>query len=927
MDGNTNGGEKTLAGGLEEIQSIGEVLTIRQRKRFKTGDKLLGRYRILGELGQGGMGLVFRCLDETGGIEVAVKMLPPEVSHDSGEMEEVRENFRLVAGLAHPNVATVRTLEKDEATGEYLLVMELAQGMNLRQWRKQKSQYPISSKEYPTPKGRAGPRAARGEPPAGHAGGMDPPKPGAPGGRTLPEILPLVRQIAAALDYAHENKVVHRDIKPSNVMVDERGHVKVLDFGLAAQIHTSFSRVSQVRYGTSGTGPYMAPEQWRGEYQDGATDQYALAVLAYELIAGHCPFESHETSVLKQAVLDNEPARPKGVPDTAWQALKRGLAKRREERFASCGEFARALGGEKISPQRAQRSQSGGGWKWVAAVVLLAGLAAAGAWQAGWFRSKGRANPPGEPGSGSVAGPGGDRANSGSGTAPGSAPRATEQPKPTKADVIPWESSAEYEWGRVKDYADGEGFKEKKENAELALTTARKFMGGDLYEEAQAAYRDVVDKCKQLKALQELRLQAKKAGDQAEAARTDAENAGAATWAAPFWQAGESLLAEGNAAFGAAEFAAATDHRTRAQEQYRLAAEKVPEARLADALAKARASAQAGDWEKVRDQARAAMALDAANAEAKRLQKEAEDRLTPTLVIKAKAGGREVAATVSDGQRGRWTTPTAAIPLTKGSSYAFTVTYADPSGKRWQPATTNLAATWAGEKAIAVVLAEIQGPVAGQDWESPATGMKFVWIQQLGIWVGQYEVTNGEYNQYDGSHDSGSFNVHSLNGPRQPVVNVNFPDDALPFVKWLNEKDAAVLDGAKYRLPSEAEWQAFAQCGGNRLYPWGDKMPPTYGNYHGQEGPGSWDKISGYRDGFPVTCPVEESGKNDWGLYGVGGNVWEMAASDKTGASFGAWRGASWDLSYPGLLRCVSRIGLDGSGRYGDYGFRLVLSR
>jgi hypothetical protein len=112
----------------EGIQSIGDLLTQRQRKRFQTGDTLLGRYRILGELGQGGMGLVFRCLDEVGGIEVAVKMLPPEVSHDSGEMEDVRENFRLVSSLVHQNICAVRTLEKDPATGEYFLVMELAQG-------------------------------------------------------------------------------------------------------------------------------------------------------------------------------------------------------------------------------------------------------------------------------------------------------------------------------------------------------------------------------------------------------------------------------------------------------------------------------------------------------------------------------------------------------------------------------------------------------------------------------------------------------------------------------------------------------------------------------------------------------------------------------------------------------------------------------
>lgn len=289
----------------EGIHSIGDMLTQRQRRRFKPGDTLAGRYKILGELGQGGMGLVFRCLDEVGGIEVAVKMLPPEVSHDSGEMEEVRENFQLVSRLAHPNIATVRTLERDPGTGEFYLVMELAEGSNLRHWRKK-----------------------------------------GPGGRRpLAEALPLLRQVASALDHAHSRKVIHRDIKPSNIMIAPDGTVKVLDFGLAAQIHTSISRVSHVRYGTSGTGPYMAPEQWRGQFQDARTDQYALAVMAYEMLVGVCPFEGADMGILRAAVLEESPARPDDLGDEAWSALQMALSKDRSARFATCAEFVDALSG------------------------------------------------------------------------------------------------------------------------------------------------------------------------------------------------------------------------------------------------------------------------------------------------------------------------------------------------------------------------------------------------------------------------------------------------------------------------------------------------------------------------------------------------------------------------------------------------------
>ncbi|HOW80440.1 MAG TPA: SUMF1/EgtB/PvdO family nonheme iron enzyme [Verrucomicrobiota bacterium] len=349
------------APGAGEAPSIGAQPTARSAStlgRWKMGEKVLERYRIVGELGQGGMGVVYKCFEEVGGIEVALKALPPELSHNTVEMEEVRENFQLVERLHHPNITAVKTLERDERTGDYYLILELAEGVDLRRWRKQR------------------------------------------GGRVpLPEVLPILRQVAAALDYAHSRRVIHRDIKPANVMVGPDGVVKVLDFGLAAQIQTSLSRVSQVKYGTSGTGPYMAPEQWRGQRQDGASDQYALAVVAYELLAGRLPFESADATVLRQAVLNSAPEPLTDVPPAVWGVLERGLAKERQQRFGSCAEFVAALEGKAadsrqqaendVSPFRARRSGlriplavAGG-----VALVLLLGL---GGWYFGVERPRQR---------------------------------------------------------------------------------------------------------------------------------------------------------------------------------------------------------------------------------------------------------------------------------------------------------------------------------------------------------------------------------------------------------------------------------------------------------------------------------------------------------------------------------------------------------
>ena len=159
-------------------------------------------------------------------------------------------------------------------------------------------------------------------------------------------------------------------------------------------------------------------------------------------------------------------------------------------------------------------------------------------------------------------------------------------------------------------------------------------------------------------------------------------------------------------------------------------------------------------------------------------------------------------------------------------------------------------------------------PVAGTDWKVPDIGMEFVWIGALDIWVGKYEVTNEEYRKFKPDHDSKSYETYSLNGDRQPVVYVNY-EDATAYVKWLTERErkaGRLPPGYCYRLPSDDEWTAFCQCGDNREYPWGNSMPPKYGNYN---------QMDDYNDGFPVTCPVEKSGKNDWGLYGVGGNACE----------------------------------------------------
>jgi formylglycine-generating enzyme required for sulfatase activity len=353
MVGGTDGGAGR-SDKLRDYVSIGSTTTMAGRTaplrgRLRPGDSLLGRYTVLAELGEGGMGVVYKCLDTVGGIEVAVKCLPPELSRNEAEMEGIRENYAIVARLHHSAISGLRQLEKDPDFGEYYLVMDLARGEDLSTILRRRRGSPMSPDEA----------------------------------------LAILRPLAAALDYAHGEKVLHRDVKPGNVKVEtlvagkshtetqrhkEGGatsssepHVQLLDFGLAAEVRSSMSRVSlRGHVGSSGTPAYMAPEQWEARRQSAATDQYSLAVMAYQMLSGALPFDADDQDLLRRAVLSRPPDPVAELPRAANAALLRALAKDPMDRFPSCQAFvealARGLGGAGAAGLRRL-------WPWAAALV------------------------------------------------------------------------------------------------------------------------------------------------------------------------------------------------------------------------------------------------------------------------------------------------------------------------------------------------------------------------------------------------------------------------------------------------------------------------------------------------------------------------------------------------------------------------------
>ena len=213
--------------------------------------------------------------------------------------------------------------------------------------------------------------------------------------------------------------------------------------------------------------------------------------------------------------------------------------------------------------------------------------------------------------------------------------------------------------------------------------------------------------------------------------------------------------------------------------------------------------------------------------------------------------------------------------------------------------------------------------------------LPFVWIGPLKMWVGKFEVTNGQYKRFDLGHENKDYYGHIFDEPDQPVVWVSW-EDANNYCEWLTRTfGRQIPSGYIFRLPQEKEWQIFASCGERRRYPWGNTWPPldTF-NYRGKEGIGffywlfqSEPYISGHNDRFIVTCPVKRSGNNAWGLYGVGGNVWEWCQDWFNDQQITrSLRGASWNNDEPDIIAITNRSDAYPMRYNPMIGFRVVVA-
>ena len=309
---------------IDDIPTIPGKNALKDIGIFQPGDLLCNRYEVLSRLGKGGMGIVYKCLDKTSGKFVALKTISPELAQNNYEMELTKENFNLVSELHHPYIANYNALEQDLERRSYYLVMEFVDGEDIRYYLRRMK------------------------------------KDGADTGSLL---MKLIRQAAEALDYAHKKKIVHKDIKPANMMVDRDGNLKLLDFGLAAKIHSSMSAtdwnsVQEDPETSCGTLMYMSPEQLAGKWDNPAMDQYSLAAAAYEMFSGHTLFNAPNMDALKDAIKQEITEPLENVSPAITQAVAKALSKKPEDRFASCTAFVEALENKNIPTPESEPDQS-----------------------------------------------------------------------------------------------------------------------------------------------------------------------------------------------------------------------------------------------------------------------------------------------------------------------------------------------------------------------------------------------------------------------------------------------------------------------------------------------------------------------------------------------------------------------------------------
>lgn len=258
----------------------------------------IGRYQVEKKLGEGGMGSVHLAYDPMLDRHVAIKVMSPALASDQTFVQRFLLEARAVARMEHPHIVAV--YDANVTDGLYYLVMEYVSGGSLEDLIRQKGRLSLS------------------------------------------QVADIIEQVASGLDYAHSHQMVHRDIKPNNILFDTDGKAHVTDFGLVKTEEVALTQVGQI----FGTPAYMAPEQIEGQPVGPYTDVYALAVVAYKMLAERLPFEGSMATIFDGHVRRSPPPLSQlnaNIPPSVQAAVFQALGKEHNRRFKSAGAFAKAF--------------------------------------------------------------------------------------------------------------------------------------------------------------------------------------------------------------------------------------------------------------------------------------------------------------------------------------------------------------------------------------------------------------------------------------------------------------------------------------------------------------------------------------------------------------------------------------------------------
>jgi len=263
----------------------------------------VARYEITGELGRGGMGVVYKATDPVIGRTVAVKTirLSQEAAGISHEqlIQRVQTEARAAGLLTHPNIVVVYDAGEDQ--GQFYITMELVEGKSLQAWLNEGEKFPLN------------------------------------------RVIRIMEQVCSALQFAHDRGVVHRDIKPANIMLGRDDSVKVTDFGTAKILQYGGAQQT----GAMGTPGYMSPEQIKGRGVDGRTDIFALGVVLYQMLTGKKPFIGQDIPTILYRILNEQPAAPESLDPSIHpgvsSTIMKALSKNPYERYQRCSELLEDL--------------------------------------------------------------------------------------------------------------------------------------------------------------------------------------------------------------------------------------------------------------------------------------------------------------------------------------------------------------------------------------------------------------------------------------------------------------------------------------------------------------------------------------------------------------------------------------------------------